>query len=68
MGSTPGNFANGKTGDLMQNLFTERSLGRSKSESFRPAITSAAILAIGTPVALETKGTVRDARGFTSNT
>ena len=32
-----------------------------------PTITLAAILASGTPVALETKGTVRDARGFTSS-
>ena len=33
-----------------------------------PAITRAAIFASGTPVAFETNGTVRDARGFTSST
>ena len=33
-----------------------------------PAITLAAILAKGTPVALETKGTVLEALGFTSIT
>ena len=34
----------------------------------RPAITFAASLASGTPMALETKGVVRDARGLTSST
>jgi hypothetical protein len=33
-----------------------------------PAITRAAILASGMPVALPTKGTVREARGLTSMT
>ena len=32
-----------------------------------PAMQRAAILASGRPVALETKGTVREARGFTSS-
>ena len=39
---------------------------RSKPRNFSPAMTRAAILAIGTPVALATKGTVRLARGLTS--
>ena len=39
---------------------------RSKSASFSPAMTRAAILAIGRPLALATKGTVRLARGLTS--
>ena len=39
-----------------------------RSASFSPAITRAAILAIGTPVALATNGTVREARGLTSST
>ena len=39
-----------------------------QSASFSPAITRAAILAIGTPVALATNGTVREARGLTSST
>ena len=38
------------------------------SASDWPAITLAAILASGTPVALLTKGTVRLARGLTSST
>ena len=33
----------------------------------QPAITRAATFASGTPVALLTNGTVRDARGFTSS-
>ena len=33
-----------------------------------PSITRAAALAIGTPVALATKGTVREARGLASST
>ena len=38
------------------------------SATVLPAMTSAAALASGTPVALETKGTVREARGFASRT
>ncbi len=34
----------------------------------RPAMIRAATLARGTPVALLTKGVVREARGFTSST
>ena len=41
--------------------------GRS-SASVAPAMTFAAILAIGMPIALATKGTVREARGLTSST
>ena len=36
--------------------------------SLAPAMTRAPILATGTPVALATNGTVREARGFTSST
>jgi hypothetical protein len=36
--------------------------------SLRPAITRAPILASGIPVAFDTNGAVRDARGFTSST
>jgi len=36
--------------------------------SLAPAMTRAPILATATPVALATKGTVREARGFTSRT
>ena len=43
-------------------------LERRSRASFSPAMTRAAILAIGTPVALATNGTVREARGLTSST
>ena len=41
---------------------------RPSSSRVLPTITAAARLASGTPVVLETNGTVRDARGFTSST
>jgi len=66
--NNPGNFANGKTGDLMKKRLTVRFSGKAKSASACPAITNAAMRAMGTPVAFETNGTVRDARGFTSST
>ena len=37
-----------------------------RARSFSPIMTRVASLARGTPVALETKGEVREARGFTS--
>jgi hypothetical protein len=43
-------------------------LGEAQLGELRPAITSAASFASGTPIALDTKGTVREARGFTSST
>ena len=58
----------GSTASLTQNLSTWGSLVNPNSASVRPPITWAASLARGTPVALLTKGTVRDARGFTSST
>ena len=66
MVSTPGNFANGNT-----LCFTATWRGTStsfapSSSSVLPAITFAAIFASGRPVAFDTNGTVRDARGFTS--
>ena len=39
-----------------------------RSVSFSPSITRVASLTMGTPVTLERKGTVREARGFTSST
>ena len=44
------------------------SAGRSRSAIRSPSITRQAILASGTPVALDTNGTVRDARGLASIT
>ena len=67
-GSSPGNLRNGKTGALMKKSTGSRSGGSFSSASVRPAASSAAKCAIGTPIALETKGTVRDARGLTSRT
>jgi hypothetical protein len=43
-------------------------LDHPEAASFSPAATRAATLANGTPVALATNGTVRDARGLTSST
>src|SRR5580765_4606694 len=64
MVSTPGNLANGNTASL-----TEKYGGVTSSTdcsfSVLPAMQRAAILASGRPVALETYGTVRDARGLT---
>src|SRR4051812_38043508 len=59
IGSTPANFLNGKTGDFTKTSGTGRTFGNPKSASVLwPAITSDAILAIGTPVAFATNGTV----------
>ena len=52
--STPGNLMKGKTGDFTKWQDTASSSGRANSESLRPTIRRAAILARGTPVALLT--------------
>src|SRR5712675_659407 len=66
MKSTPGNFTNGNTAS-----FTEKYPGTTSASApccarVFPTMQRAAILASGTPVALPTKGTVREARGLTS--
>ena len=66
--STPGNRTNGNTGLFTNTPAASRSSTRPSSASVRPAATRAAIFAIGTPVAFEMYGTVRDERGFTSST
>ena len=66
IGSASGNFANGNTDSFTAKNFGTRSIVRPSSFSLLPAMTRAAIFASGTPVALETNGTVREARGFTS--
>src|SRR5216117_4031558 len=68
MVSTPGSLVKGKTASLTATPGSGRSSGMPSSSRVRPAITAAASLARGTPVALLTKGTVREARGFTSST
>ena len=58
----------GKTGALTAYPRGAGSSGTFSSFKDFPAMTHAPTLAQGTPVALLTKGTVREARGFTSNT
>ena len=66
--STPGNFANGNTDSFTETCAGSTTSVTPSSASVLPAITLAAIFASGRPVALETNGTVREARGFTSRT
>ena len=65
--STPGKRANGKTASLTEKYPGVISRAPS-SRSVRPAMQRAAIIASGWPVAFDTYGTVREARGFTSST
>src|ERR1700691_4906411 len=68
-GSTPGNLLNGNTGDFTKYCGTGSTpVASVKSRIFLPSISPTAIFGSATPVALLTYGTVRDARGFTSNT
>jgi hypothetical protein len=66
--STPGNFTNGNTDSFTDTCDGTTSLVKPSSASDFPAITRAASCAIGRPIAFDTNGTVRDARGFTSST
>ena len=69
--SAPANRSNGSTASLTETCSAPSqppSSGRSMSASRSPSITRQAILASGSPVALETNGTVRDARGLASIT
>ena len=73
IGSTPGNLLNGNTASLTLKYGGITSRGAAPSAPFCPAsvwptMQRAAILASGWPVAFETKGTVREARGLTSST
>ena len=68
MVSTPGNFTNGKTASLTLKYGGVTSLVMPCWASVSPAMQRAATLASWMPVALETKGTVREARGLTSST
>ncbi|CFL94017.1 Uncharacterised protein [Bordetella pertussis] len=68
MVSTPGNLTNGKTASLTLKYGGTTSRVMPWSASVRPAMARAAILASCRPVALDTYGTVREARGFTSST
>src|SRR5205814_8162209 len=72
--ATPGDLVQGNTGLVTKKHSpVSRSQRRSmysgrNSRSLRPVMSRAAIFARGMPVAFDTKGTVRDARGFTSST
>ena len=66
--STPANLAKGNTLSLTETWLGIGSRQIPCSASDTPTITFAAIFATGNPVALETKGTVRLARGLTSST
>ena len=68
IGSASGNLPNGNTASLTEKYFGTRSRCSPSSSSVRPVMTRAPAFAIGTPVAFETNGAVRDARGLTSST
>ncbi len=57
---------NGNTASLTEKYGGMRSAVRPCCASDLPVMTRAATLASGMPVALETNGTVREARGLTS--
>ena len=61
-----GELANGNTDSFTEMWAGTISSVKPSSASFWPAITRAASFASGTPIALLTNGTVREARGFTS--
>ena len=66
--STPGNFTKGKTASLTE-TWGRSDTSRTPSSAMRaPSITRVASLASGSPIAFDTNGTVRDARGLTSST
>ena len=64
--SQPGNRANGSTASFTATWRKTGSFVNPISFSVWPAMNRAAMPASGTPVALLTNGTVREARGFTS--
>ena len=67
MTSTSGNLLNGNTASFIAYILIFFEI-RLNSDSFSPAITLEAMLATGIPIALDTKGTVLLALGFTSKT
>ena len=66
--SCPWKRLKGKTDSLTAQYFGQISSVNPSSFKVFPAITFAANFASGTPIALLTNGTVRDARGLTSST
>ena len=67
-GSVPAKRSNGSTASLTDTCPRARSPGRSRSPRRAPSMIRQASRASGTPVALETNGTVREARGLASST
>ncbi|MNM93277.1 hypothetical protein D3C81_1056460 [compost metagenome] len=67
-GSTPGNLLNGNTASLTLKYGGTTSSPIPCESSDWPAMQRAAIFASDRPVAFDTYGTVREARGFTSST
>ena len=65
--STPGKRLKGKTASFTATCASFFCFSL-KLARLSPAMTRAAILATGMPMTLATKGTVREARGFTSRT
>ena len=67
--SEPAKRSNGSTASLTQTWSVGiASAGRPRSAMRSPSMIRQAIFASGTPIALETNGTVRDARGLASMT
>ena len=66
--SVPEKRSNGSTASFTETWLPHGSSGRPIVASFSPSITRQASLASGRPVALETNGTVREARGLASMT
>ena len=67
--SAPANRSNGSTASLTQTWPLRRVLRAARVPPSRsPSMTRHASLASGSPIALETNGTVREARGFASIT
>ena len=66
--SAPANRSNGSTTSLTHTWPLLVSAGRSRSARRSPSSTRQASLATGSPIALETNGTVREARGLASIT
>ena len=64
--STPGNRAKGKTDSFTEKNPASGISSTTSSVSDAPIITFAATRAHDWPLAFETNGTVREARGFTS--
>ena len=65
---TPSKRRNGKTASFTEKCVGTISFVNPSSRRVIPVITLAASFASGTPIALLTNGTVREARGFTSST